>query len=317
MVNQSLTLERVKQARELLGHYLRPSPLRYSEALSERTGCEVWLKLETLQVTGSFKVRGALVAAEEARRAGHSRVVCYSSGNHARGVAWAARRLGMQATAVMPIWASPVKREAVIRLGATVHLYGQTSAVGMEWAQTEADPGAYFIHPFADPNVIAGQGTAALELLEQAPRPDAVIASASGGGLVGGLGLVLTAEGIGLIAAQPEGSDALARSLAAGKLEEIRVNTRADALTASIVSPLTLDLAKRNVRGFVILPDAELFRAARFLLETEHILVEPGGAAAVAALMSRGASFGRRVVAVVSGGNCHPSDLYQEEEDHD
>lgn len=157
------------------------------------------------------------------------------------------------------------------RLGATVYLYGQTSAVGMEWAQTEADPGAYFIHPFADPNVIAGQGTAALELLEQAT----------------------------------------------GKLEEIRVNTRADALTASVVSPLTLDLAKRNVRGLVVLPDTELFRAARFLLETEHILVEPGGAAAVAALMGRGPSFGRRVVAVVSGGNCHPSDLYREEEDHD
>lgn len=303
----------VEAAYQVIREHLPPTPLRYSETLSQLTGCEVWLKLETLQASGAFKVRGALNAAEVARKAGRRHLICYSSGNHARGVAWAARRLGLAATAVMPTWAKEHKIEAVRALGATVKLYGTSSVAGLAWTEALVGADDYFVHPFGDPAVVAGQGTVALEALAQGPRPDAVVAPASGGGLVGGLGLVLAPHGISLIAAQPEGSAALARSVASGQVESVTVQTSADALTAAAVSPLTLRLAQANVGAYALVRDEDLFAAARLLLEKEHVLAEPGGAAAVAAVLKHGAEYGKRLFVVVSGGNCNPLDLFSPE----
>ena len=300
------------EAAQFIGSILAPTPLIFSEQLSEVFGSEVWLKLETLQVSGSFKVRGALWAAENLRRAGTLKLVCYSSGNHALGVAWAAKRLGMQAIAVMPVWANKVKVKKVKALGAEVILYGTDSSMGLTYTeQLAVDQGGGFIHPFDSSLVICGQASIGLEILSQLPEAGLLVAPASGGGLISGLGAVVKEKGLVVYAVQPTGSDALARSVAKGRIETIKVNTRADALTAEAPSLRTVNLATHIVDRFILLDDYQLQYAAQFLLGEHHILAELGGAAAVAGILAeRLPKNGEVVVAVVSGGNCSIEDIF-------
>lgn len=292
------------------------TPLLPSETLSEAAGVSVLLKCENLQRGGSFKIRGAYARAsalpEGARRRG---LVTFSSGNHARAVALAARILGARATCVMPEDVRPAKRAAVEALGARVVLAGRTSedrrAAALEIAERE---GRTLVPPFDDPGILAGQGTVGLEIAEDGPGTGIVCVPVGGGGLAGGIACALAARlpSARVVAAEPAGADALCRSLEAGRIVRLdRTETIADGLRPLAPGAVPFAAAQAHgVRG-VRVSDDEIRAAARLLLLRERLVVEPSGAAAAAAILAGRVRppDGRPIVAVLSGGNAEPSFL--------
>jgi threonine dehydratase len=268
------------------------------------------LKCENLQRMGAFKFRGAYnllsLLSPDQRKAG---VVAYSSGNHAQGVALAAQLLGIRATIVMPTDAPAVKLEATRQYGAEVVLYERERSHREEIAAgIAAERGAAIVPPFDDARIVAGAGTAALELLEDAEGVDAIVVPCGGGGLMGGS--ALAAHGIdpaiGIYGVEPEAGDDFAQSLARGERVEIGVpKTIADGLQTTSPGELTFAIARRHTRAIVTVSDDELREAVRFAFERMKLVIEPSGAAAVAALMQRRIPYleGKRVGAIVSGGN--------------
>ncbi|MFT4198616.1 MAG: threonine dehydratase, partial [Pseudoxanthomonas sp.] len=300
-VDTHVSVADILAAQERLRPYLPVTPLH----LAERFG--VLLKLENLQRTGSYKVRGALNAMLAARERGDRRpIVCASAGNHAQGMAWAACRLGMQAIAVMPNGAPQTKIAGVQHWGATVRLHGDTFDQAQAFARELAEHYGYrFLPPFDDPDIIAGQGTIGLELLPHAP--DVVIVPIGGGGLASGVALALKSAGIRVVGAQVEGVDAMARVLK-GLPPQAPVPTLADGTKVAVPGLLTRRLCQRLLDDVVIVREAELRETIVRLALEERIIAEGAGALALAA-GKRVA--GKRKCAVVSGGNIDATVLAQ------
>lgn len=285
-----LTPEDIERAADALRAYLSPTPLQYSRAFTEETRCQVHIKLESVQPIRAFKVRGALTKvirlSEEQRSAG---VITASAGNHGMGVAYAAGTFNIPATIYVPENANRLKVSAIRRLGARVVAAGRDyHGAFVEALAAQRESGATFVHAYDDPDVIAGQGTIGVELLTDLREFDTAFVPIGGGGLIGGIALYLKERkpGVRVIGAEPVGADSMHRSLQAGQIVTLDgVDTIADGLAASAPSSLTLELARRCVDQVLLVEDDEMVRAIRLLFEWEHLLAEPAGAAAIAALL--------------------------------
>src|SRR5579863_4048332 len=303
-------------ARRLAGIALH-TPLLTSAALDAMTGGRIFLKAETLQHTGSFKFRGAynkLAAIPPERRSGG--VVAFSSGNHAQGVAAAARLLGMRCVIVMPRDAPRAKRERTAALGAEVVLYDRAlddrEAIAGDIA---ARRGAVLVPPYDDALIIAGQGTAGREIVDDLGAlgltPDVVVVTASGGGLAAGIALAVKSRApkAAIYTAEPQGFDDHARSFKSGQREQnaALTGTICDALMARTPGKLTFAINRSLVGGGVVASDAEVAEAVAFAFAELKLVVEPGGAVALAALMTKKIDVKNKIaVAVLSGGNVDP-----------
>ncbi len=303
-------------ARERIVSWIERTPLIRSRVLSEALGADVRLKLESQQPTGAFKVRcafnGILCHLDEARAKG---VLTTSSGNYAQAVAYAASRLGVKAAIVMTDDTAPVKIEKTRAWGAEVVFCGTTFESRFErLEQLRAERGGVVLHGFDSEETIAGNGTLALELLEDLPGEFTVVTPASGGGLIAGIASVLkeARPDCAVYGAQPEAGGALARSFAKGERVNVgKFMTVADALVASMPGERAFEVVKRTVDGFALVSEGALLEAARWLLLEQKLLAEPGGAAGVAALRTgKLKPRHRTVVCVISGGNADPRALF-------
>lgn len=311
----TVTLDDVLAAREVLADVLTPTPMEFSQALSDRAGVPVHLKCENLQRAGSFKLRGAytrmsrLTDEEKARG-----VVAASAGNHAQGVALAARLLGIEATVYMPLGASMPKLAATRGYGATVIQTGTTLDECIEVArQHEAEHGAVFISPFDHQDIVAGQGTCGLEILEQVPDVKTIVVATGGGGLVAGIAAAVkaTRPDVKVIGVQAEQAAAWPHSLEAGHPVPVeKMSTMADGIAVGRPGDVPFALVSELVDGMETVSEAALARAVLYLAERAKLVVEPAGAASTAHIMELGEEIAQRyegpVVAVISGGNIDP-----------
>ncbi len=305
----SVTPEDVERAAKGLRAYLPPTPLQHSRAFTEKARCHVYLKIESIQPIRAFKVRGALnklIHMSEAQRA--AGVITASAGNHGMGVAYAAAVFKVPATVYVPENANPFKVEAIQRLGARVVPAGRSySGAYAEALAAQRESGATFVHAYDDPDVVAGQGTIAVELLADLEDFDTVLVPIGGGGLISGIALYLKAKrpSIKVVGVEPSGANAMQRSLQEGAIVTLeRVSTIADGLAASAPGNLTFELAQRYVDQVILVEEAEMLRAIRLLFEWEHLLAEPAGAAALAALLyHHRPAPNEKVVVILSGGN--------------
>ena len=304
----TLSFDVVRAARERIAPYVHRTPVLTSRQIDELVGCRVFFKCETFQRVGAFKARGAfsrmtLLSPEDA-------VVAFSSGNHAQAVALAARELGIRATIVMPLDAPASKVAATRGYGARVILYDRLGGESREAiAQKLVDEeGAILVPPFDDDLVIAGQGTLGLELLEDAPDLEVIATPCGGGGLLSGVALAAkgTNPAIRLYGVEPEAGNDMQRSLEKGEPVTIPLPTTiADALQTTRPAERTLLIVQSLTEGIVTVSDLELRRAMAVLASRMKLLVEPGGAAAFAALLHGKIPdiSGRKVGIVLSGGN--------------
>lgn len=303
------TLEEILEARTRIGSSIPVSPSPRSETFSPMIGNEVFLKLENLQRTGSFKERGALnrilMLTPEERRRG---LIAASAGNHAQAVAYHAARLGMDAEICMPLATPLNKVMATRRFGAEVVLHGANYDEADEEAHRRSQArGLTFIHPFDDDAVIAGQGTLGLELLEQVPAVEVVFVAIGGGGLASGLGCALkeTKPDIHVIGVQAERLPSMKLAVATGQVRVVpAATTLADGIAVRRAGDRTLPLVQKYIDEIVTVEEEEIASAVLLLLEREKILAEGAGAAPLAALLYRKANvFGKKAVVVISGGN--------------
>jgi threonine dehydratase len=306
---ESLDVATVEAARRRLRDAIVETPCAYSQTLSELTGARCYVKLENLQMTGSFKERGAAnlllqLGADERRRG----VIAASAGNHGLAVAFHAARLGIPATIVMPEYAPLIKVTNARRYGAEVVLHGSNFDDAYERARAlEAERGCIFVHPFDDARVVAGQATLGLEVLEQLADVEAIVVPVGGGGLIGGVALAVKSvrADVQVIGVQAAALPAMSRSLEVQ--ERVRVDaapTIADGIAVRQVGVLTFELAQAWVDRVVTVDEEELSNAVLLLLEIEKTVVEGAGAAPLAALLNRPLGLERRsVVLVLSGGN--------------
>ncbi|MGH3722258.1 MAG: threonine ammonia-lyase [Pseudonocardiaceae bacterium] len=304
-------VERIRVARETLHGVVRRTPVRHCGVLELHCAVPVHLKCENLQRTGSFKIRGAYVrihalsAAERARG-----VVAASAGNHGQGVALAAALLGTAATVYMPVSAALPKLAATRGYGARVHLVGEVVEESLAAARRFArDTGAVFIHPFDHVDVLAGQGTVGLEILEQLPDVATVLVPTGGGGLIGGIAAAVKGvkPDVRVIGVQAEAAAVWPASLAAGAPIRLRAQrTMADGIAVSEVGPVSFAHVSALVDDVLTVGEEALSQALLLCLERAKMLVEPAGAAAVAALLEPTGRFAGPVCAVLSGGNVDP-----------
>lgn len=302
------TFDDVRGARQRIAGRIARTPVLHARSLDERAGCEVFLKCENFQRAGAFKFRGAtnrlLQLTEAERRRG---VLAFSSGNHAQAVALAARDLGISAALVMPHDAPKAKLEAVRAFGGEVHLYDRATvnreAFAAELVQKE---NRVLVPPFDDARIIAGAGTAALELLEEVPDLDALVVPVGGGGLVSGS--ALAAHGlnprVAVYGVEPVTAADVQLSLQRGAITPIADNpTIADGLRTVQPGEMTFALMREHLAAVVTVTDAQLIEALKLLLLRLKVLVEPSGCAGVAALISGAVPKFKRVGAILSGGN--------------
>jgi threonine dehydratase len=310
--NLTVTMDDVLAARKLLADVVRPTPLAWSRPLSERFGGEVWFKCENLQRAGSFKIRGAYVHIHNLPPHQRARgVVAASAGNHAQGVALAATLHGIQATVFMPAGAPLPKVAATESYGAQVRFSGTTVDEALVAARAFAEEtGAAFIHPFDHPDVIAGQGTVALEILEQCPQVKTVLVGAGGGGLLAGIGTVMRAmrPDVRVVGVQAETAAAYPPSLVAGTPTRIpRMSTMADGIAIGCPGDVPFGIISELGTEIVTVSEEEISRALLLLLERNKLVVEPAGAVGAAALLEAAdTAFESPIVAVLSGGNVDP-----------
>jgi threonine dehydratase len=302
-----LAREDVVQAAQRIAGQIERTPLIETEAAGERA----WLKCECLQTGGAFKLRGAsnrlLQLSDKERGRG---VVAFSSGNHARGVAIAARRLGIRAVIVMPADAPQVKVEGTRAEGAEIIFYDRrTESREAIAAKISTETGATVVPSFADPAIVAGQGTAGLEILEQMPVPPRrIIIPCGGGGLASGIALACPDARIVIV--EPEGWDDMGRSLEEGEIVPVAAAAPAtfcDALQTPRVSPITFDILRARGAEALSVSDAEVAEAMRYVWEKHGLVVEPGGAVGLAALLAGKAEPREGTVVVLSGGNVDPA----------
>lgn len=304
------TLEDIRAARKRLEGVAHHTPMTPSATFSERTGADVHLKLENLQRTGSFKIRGAynriarLTDEERARG-----VVAASAGNHAQGVSLAARLAGIPCVIVMPERASMSKAEAVRGYGAELLLHGRDyNEAEAKAKEIGAERGMTFVHAFDDADVIAGQGTLGLEIMEDLPEVDTIVVPVGGGGLISGVAIAAKAikPNVRIVAVEPTGAAKLTASLQKGSVQTLAgVNTIADGLATRRVGNLPFEAIQKHVSETVQVDDDDTAMAILYLLERAKTLVEGGGAVALAAVLSGRIPFhaGERIAVVLSGGN--------------
>ena len=306
-----VTLADVEAARSVLGDAIRRTPLEPCRPLYGKLGGPAWLKCENLQRAGSYKVRGALVRISRLTPDERARgVVAASAGNHAQGVAVAAGLLRTEATVFMPLGAPLPKVAATKGYGAKVRLVGTTVDDALVAAAEYAErTGAVFIHPFDHPDVIAGQGTVGLEILEQCPDVKTIITGVGGGGLISGIAVAVKAlrPDVRVIGVQAAGAAAMPLSLAAGKPIRIdSISTVADGIAVGCPGELTFEHVSALVDDMVTVTDEDISRALLMLLERGKLVVEPAGGVGVAALLAEAVHVETPVVAVLSGGNIDP-----------
>ena len=302
-----ITLQDIHQAAERIRPYIHHTPVLTSNSLNRMIGALVFLKCENLQKVGAFKARGACNAvfslSEEEARQG---VVTHSSGNHAQALAYAARLRSIPAYIVMPSNASAVKKAAVEGYGGRITYCDPTQEAREATAnKILEETGAAFIHPYDNLRVIAGQGTAALELVKEVADLDVVLAPVGGGGLLSGTCVaVCSSSRARVVGAEPEAADDAYRSLQAGKiLPSLHPKTVADGLLTSL-GTLTFPIIRRLVSQIVTVSEAAIVYSMRALWERAKIVVEPSGAVPVAVLLEKGVDFaGQRIGVILSGGN--------------
>jgi threonine dehydratase len=301
----------VAAARKVLDDVVLHTPMLHSRALSEQVGGPVYLKCENLQRTGSFKARGAYLRIWRLSDAERARgVIAASAGNHAQGVAFAAALLGARATVVMPERAPLPKVAATRSYGAEVVLHGSTVEDALTRAkELAAEHGSIFIHPFEHPDVLAGQGTVGLEIIEQCPDVRTIAVPAGGGGLISGV--TVAAKGaspeVRVIGVQAEAVAPFPASLAAGHpVAVVPGSTMADGIAVACPGELAFAVVAEHVDRMVTVSEKSLSRALLLCLERSKQVVEPAGAAGVAALLEHPRAFEPPVVAVLSGGNIDP-----------
>lgn len=304
-----ITLEQVEKAYRIIGGRIAKTPLVHSPTLSRMFRCDVYLKLENLQKTGAFKVRGAmhkvLVNADRILSGG---VVAASAGNHAQGVALAAREAGVPSTIVMPEWASISKQEATRSYGGQVVISGQSIEASLEKALALSQEGRTFIHPFDDPEIIAGQGTIALEILESEKDTDAIVVPVGGGGLIAGIAAAAKAikPDIRILGVQAAACTSAYDAFQSGVLTTTGATPSiADGISVRQVGCTAFDIFHGLVEDIVLVEEAQIAAAILLLLERKKILAEGAGAVPLAALLGgcMPVPEGGRVVLVVSGGN--------------
>ena len=304
-----LTLADFRDARARIAEHIKHTPLLTSRQLSEATGYDIRLKAEMFQRVGSYKIRGPLnkfaQMPEEEKRRG---VVCSSAGNHAQGVALAAKIHGIRAVVCMATNATPAKVAATRGYGAEVVLHGEH--VGETLAKLEElrdRRGLTVVHPFDQPEVVIGNGSLGLELLDDLPDVDVVVAGVGGGGLISGVTAALKAAkpDVRIYGVEPVGSDALKRSIAAGRPVTIHPRSVADGLNAPFGGRLAIEICGPGLEDIVLLEDATILGGLRFALERLKLVLEPAGATALAAVLSGAIPYreGDRVAVILSGGN--------------
>ncbi|HEU5035394.1 MAG TPA: threonine ammonia-lyase [Nocardioides sp.] len=307
----TVTLDDIRAARELLRGVAIETPMEESRWLSQMAGGPVQLKCENLQRTGSFKARGAYVRisrlSPEERAHG---VVAASAGNHAQGVALAAQMLGIKATIFMPEGAPIPKEKATRGYGAEVIFHGRYLEDALAEARAFAErTGAVLIHPFDHADIVAGQGTCGLEILEQAPDVRTVLVALGGGGLLGGVAIAVKAlrPDVRVVGVQAAEAAAYPASIAAGHPVALKtMNTMADGIAVGLPGDITFAAVRDHVDDIVTVSEESLSRAVLAVLERAKMVVEPAGAAAVAALLEHPDAFETPAVAVLSGGNIDP-----------
>lgn len=304
-----VTIAAIEEAYRRIAPHIIRTPVVFSPTFSERCDCSVYLKLETLQKAGSFKVRGAtnkilcnLAAAKE------SGVVAASAGNHAQGVAVAAHRAGVRATIIMPAWASLAKQEATLAYGAEVILHGETLEECVDHARILAQSGMLFIHPYDDAEVIAGQGTIGLEILEDLPETDMVVVPAGGGGLIAGIAAAAKAQrpSCRIIGVQSESCPSMYEALRTGRpCCVVPKPSLADGIRVAQAGSLTLPMIRSLVETIVLVGEDALADAMLQLIERKKVIAEGAGAAPLAALLGGKIAVqkGSTIVLVISGGN--------------
>ena len=310
-----LTRRDLEAVRARIAAHIKHTPLLSSRQLSERTGYDVRLKAEMFQRVGSYKIRGplnkfALLSDEEKRRG----VVCSSAGNHAQGVALAANIHGIRAVVCMAANATPAKIAATRGYGAEVVLHGtiwdEANEKAQELVRTE---GLTYVHPFDDEQLIAGQGTLGLEIVQDWPEVDAVVVPIGGGGLISGVAMAMKSHRpeIRVIGVESSDGPAMQRSVQAGRLETIDCRTVIDGLRVRRVGAINFAIVQRFVDEIVALPDREIFDAMLWIMERCKLVVEGAAAAPVAALLHGLVRLrkGSKVAAVLSGGNLNLDQL--------
>lgn len=312
-----VSLADIRAAEQRIAGLIIRTPLVYSPSISALTGVRVYLKLETLQKAGSFKVRGATskILANIAAAREHG-VVAASAGNHAQGVAVAAYAAGVKATIVMPSWASIAKQEATRSYGAEVLLHGSSLEESIGWAESLAAEGGLFIHPFNDEDVIAGQGTIALEILKDLPETDLIIVPTGGGGLIAGIAIAAKAikPDIRIIGVQTSACPSALMAIASGSPVRVPAQpTIADGIRVAECGERTFPILKELVDQFVLATEDSIADAMLLLLERKHVVAEGAGAVPLAALLNSSIAIrpGSTIVLVISGGNVDSAQLFR------
>ncbi|MDD3738163.1 MAG: threonine ammonia-lyase [Lentimicrobiaceae bacterium] len=310
-------LSDIIKANKKLDKIVKRTDLERSKSFSNMVNAQVFLKLENLQSTGSFKIRGAYyhisqLSPEDKKRG----VLCASAGNHAQGVAYAATKLGVKSTVFMPEFAPPIKVIATRSYGANVILKGDTFNDAYEAAMEYADKcGAVFVHPYNHPDIIAGTGTIGLEIFEQLDNIDMVFVPVGGGGLISGIAIALKSmnPNIKIIGVEAEGAHSMRVSLDNGKLTPfVSGNTIADGIAVKAPGNLNFEIVKKYVDDVVVVNDNEIAQACYIMLQRAKNLSEPSGVASLAAILNKKVNVkNKNVVAVISGGNINTSILEQ------
>ncbi|SDE04184.1 threonine ammonia-lyase [Sporomusa acidovorans] len=312
MDRYELTLVKIKEAWQRITPFVHQTPLQHSRTLSEIANCQAYLKLENMQKTGSFKIRGAVnkifTLSPEKMACG---VLSASAGNHAQGVAWAAKACQVSATIVMPEKAPAAKVRATKAYGANVVLCGQNYDEAYRYAcELQQEQNSTFIHAFDDQEIIAGQGTIALEILSQLYDVDAIIAPVGGGGLIAGLAVAAKEHNpkIRIIGVQAAGAPSMAQSLACGVCSCLpSVKTIADGIAVKQPGNITFHYTQKYVDELILVTEEELIGGILFMLERGKVMTEGAGIAGIAALLAGKIELpGQKVAVVVSGGNMDP-----------
>lgn len=305
------------KAQTVLKSYIKSTPLEHSKTFSAMSGANVYMKLENLQSTGSFKVRGALFRisslTEEEMQKG---VVCASAGNHAQGVAYAASKFGVKSRVFMPVFTPPLKVIATRAYGAEVVLTGDTFDDAFSAAMDDiARNGGTFVHPFNDPYIIAGQGTIGLEVFSQLEDIHAIVVPIGGGGLISGIAIAIRQlnPDIRIIGVEADGSQSMSLSLEKKSITTMKhLNTIADGIAVKTPGTLTFEAVKQYVDEVVVVNDAEIARTSYLLLQRAKMLAEPSGAASLAAVIYKRSKYLEgNVVPIISGGNINMGLLQQ------
>jgi threonine dehydratase len=300
--------EEIEYARNKIRRAILRTPMIYSDTFSKLTGKEVFLKLENLQKTGSFKIRGAYYKLSQFTPSMKSRgVVAASAGNHAQGVALASSILGIHSTLVMPEGVSLAKQMATRAYGGEVVLFGQNTDEALHYAKRLTEGGKFFIHPFDDEQVIAGQGTMGLEILEEVPGVEAIIIPIGGGGLVSGIATIVKKRkpNVKIIGVQSSQVPSAYYSLKRKRIVEAKAKpTLADGIAVQRVGEITFPLIQKGVNEIVTVEEDEIASAILMLMERKRIVAEGAGATPLAALLSKRLKTRlKKIVLIISGGN--------------